>query len=282
MKIRLFPDSNYKSIFINGKTIRLPLNNKFPISELKYAEFYDIALGTYCRGNCKFCYASANKRTGVNYNNVAHKILTYFEQMDKNQRPFQVAIGGGGEPLEHPEFEHVLQTFVKLGIVPNYTTNGMLFNEKIAKITKKYCGGVAITLHPHLQKYWIPAIELALQYKIKVNCHVIISDKNSIEYLDFWYNKYNGKIDYFVLLPYMNVGYAAKFKQNIDYNVLKKWVDRYYKNQNIAFGVNFFEFLKLYPQWQVSLYPPEIFSKYLECDDNMTLYNNSFEKKRVI
>jgi organic radical activating enzyme len=143
-----------------------------------------------------------SKETDSHYDNPIAKIKDFFEPMTENQRPFQVAIGGG-EPTSHPDFVKVLEVFKDLGIEPNYTTNGMwldfdysnteflkdgvthFFTEKhlsILENTKKYCGGVAISCHPHLKDYWTYAAHAYNQYDIKLNFHIIISDKQSVDY----------------------------------------------------------------------------------------------------
>lgn len=280
-KTRKEESANYSSVFFNGKTIRIPLDKSKPITELIYPEFYDISLGNKCdTGKCSWCYAKGNPK-GMHYPDVARRIRNYFGRMTFQQRPYQVAIGGQQEPLEHPEFEAVLQTFTELGIVPNFTTNGVLFNDWAVGLTKKYCGGVAITLHPHLEEHWRTAIELAVANKLKTNIHYIVSDSKSIDKLKDLFNQYNGRVDYFVLLPHMNVGFASKNPKIIDYKKLENWLDQIHSFANIAFGANFYEFLKPLKKWDVSLYPPEILSKYLVCDVKMSLYNNSFDMTPV-
>jgi hypothetical protein len=280
IKTRREEAANYSSVFFDGKTIRIPLDASKPITELRYPEFYDVSLGNKCvTGRCSFCYASGNPK-GQHYKDVTNKIRNYFGVMTENQRPYQVAIGGQQEPLEHPEFASVLSAFKELDIVPNYTTNGVLFDEDAVKLTKEYCGGVAITLHKHLEKHWRKAIDLSVASKIRTNVHFIVSTPETVVELRELYSQYNGKIDYFVLLPYMNVGFAAKRPRNIAYEMLEKWLDEIHEYGNIAFGANFYGFLKPLKKWDVSLYPPEILSKYLVCD-NMGLYNNSFEMKPV-
>jgi hypothetical protein len=281
VKTRREEPANYSSVFFNGKTLRIPIDRKKEITELEYPEFYDISLGNKCvTGKCPWCYASGNPK-GVHYKNAEEKIRTYFGRMTENQRPFQVAIGGQQEPLEHPEFEAVLRAFSDLEIVPNYTTNGVLFNDDAVALTKKYCGGVAITMHPHLEKHWRQAIDRSVANKIRTNIHFIVSDAASVEVLKKLYAEYNGKVDYFVLLPHMNVGFAEKNPKTIDYAGLEVWLDQIHSFANIAFGANFYNFLTPLKKWDVSLYPPEILSKYLVCDDRMGLYNNSFEMRPV-
>ena len=281
IKTRREDAANYSSVFFNGKTIRIPIDSSKPITELEYPEFYDISLGTKCvTGKCPWCYAKGNPK-GVHYSNVVQKIMDYFGKMTPNQRPYQVAIGGQQEPLEHPEFQGVLKAFRDLDIVPNYTTNGVLFDNAAVALTKEYCGGVAITMHPHLEEHWRKAIELATSNGLKTNIHFIVNDEESVTLLEKLYKEYNGKVDYFVLLPHMNVGFAAKNPKEIAYGRMEKWLDKVYDYANIAFGANFYEFLRPLKKWNVSLYPPEILSKYLVCDDGMRLYNNSFEMKPV-
>lgn len=291
MKIRQFPESNYKGIFTKGKTIRIPLDPSKKITELKYPEFYDLAIngsagGGMCKtGKCNYCYTSANKN-GYYTKNAARKVYDYFSKMDENQRPFQWAIGGNGEPTEHPEFVDLLKVGKELGIVPNYTTNGVLIhknNIKLIEATKQYCGGVAVTCHPHLEFFWRRAIDILLENKIKVNLHLVISDKNSIEKFEEIFDEFNGKIDYFVLLPYMNVGFAADNKQNIDFDCLEKFLDRVKSYANIAFGSNFYPWLKNKgDKYNVSLYEPEILSKYIVFEqEKVRIFNNSFELKEV-
>lgn len=92
IKTRIFPESNYKSIWFNGKTIRIALDPTKPITELEYPEFYDIKITGKCQGQCPWCYMDS-KVEDQNYDNVVEKVLKYFSPMDSNQRPFQVALG---------------------------------------------------------------------------------------------------------------------------------------------------------------------------------------------
>jgi sulfatase maturation enzyme AslB (radical SAM superfamily) len=279
VKSRKEEAANYSSVFLNGKTLRMPLDPELPITELEYPEFYDVGINTKCNGGCPFCYTSAIKN-GVNFDNVCGKIDSFFGNMTPNQRPYQVALGGSGEALMHPEFIDIIKNFAALDIVPNYTTNGMHFSREILSATAKYCGGVAISLHPHLEKVWRKGIEKILGEGIRLNVHVIVSDAASIDLFRRVYEEYEG-IEYFVLLPHMNVGFAAQNPKEINYSYLESALDKVASYGKIAFGSNFYEFLKKINKYGISLYPPEIMSKYLIMDDDMWLYNNSFECKKV-
>jgi len=147
IRTRIEPSANYRSVFLNGKTIRMPIDPAKPVTELRFPEFYDIGINTRCYGGChKYCYTSAVSN-GVNFPNVERHIESFFGNMTQNQRPFQVAIGASGEATLHDRFCEVLRLFKDLGIVPNYTTNAMHMTDEVMEATKQYCGGVAITLH---------------------------------------------------------------------------------------------------------------------------------------
>lgn len=276
LKTRTFPESNYRAIWYNGKTIRIALDPKNSITELKYPEFYDVKITGKCRGNCPWCYMDS-KPEDEHYANVVEKIKEKFGPMDSNERPFQVAIGGG-EPTESPEFFDVLKIFYELGIQPNYTTNGMwvtredTFKGDMIENTISYCGGVAVSCHPHLKKYWEEAAEWYSNSDIKLNFHIIISDKESIDDFVNIYEQWKDKVDYFVLLPYGTQGRAQE--KAIDWDYL---VERIPKEQKqIAFGANFYPYLKRGGHnIKVSLYEPEIMSKFIDMSD-MKVYPSSF------
>ena len=278
IKVREFKEHNYRGIWYNGKTIRIALDPKKPITELDYPEFYDVKLTGHCLGKCNFCYMDS-KKDDDHYKNIVQKIKDYFKPMSENERPFQIAYGGG-EPTSHPDFIECLKVTKNLGIEPNYTTNGMnikLTSDPIVQATKKYCGGVAVSCHPHLKEHWERAATIYYACKIKLNFHIIISDKSSIDYFKNIYEIWKDKIDYFVLLPYEAQGRAKE--KEIDWEYLVKILPEEYSK--IAFGANFYPYLiGGGHNIKVSLYEPEIMSKFLDLKD-MSLYPSSFNLRRI-
>lgn len=281
IKTRVFTDKNYKGIFVNDRTIRIALDSSQPIQELNFPEFYDVKITDHCRGKCPQCYMDSNP-TDKHSINPVNKIIDFFGSMSLNERPFQVAIGGG-EPTSHPEFINILETFHKLGIVPNYTTNGMFIEKEFMELcdivaaTEKYCGGVALSCHEHLEKYWVEAAKLLHSHDIPLNFHIIISDKKSIDrFIDIYY-KWDKMIDFFVLLPYTSQG-RAPYK-DIDWDYLCSVAPD--DCSKIAFGAGFHKnLLKDDHNFNVSLYDPEILSKFLDLKD-MKLYPSSFDLKPI-
>jgi len=277
IKTRTEPEANYRAVWCNGKTLRFQLDPSKPITELKFPEFYDIKITGRCPGKCQYCYMNS-RSAEPHYENIIEKTRSFFGNIPKENLPFQVALGGG-EPTLHPDFCELLEVLkTEFDICPNYTTNGMWVDEseeyqdKIIQYTNKYCGGVAISCHPHLEKYWKVASDIYINSDIILNFHIIISDMKSIDYFRTIYDKWKDVIAYFVLLPYGNQGRAQH--KEIDWEYLVSILPE--DQSKIAFGANFYPYLlKGNHNIKVSLYEPEILSKFLDLKD-MKIYPSSF------
>jgi len=273
IKTRRFEDKNYYAIFnSSGKTIRMTIDPSKPIQELDYPEFYDVSITNYCKGGCPYCY----QNSCTSYSRdlpVLERFKTFFECMTPHQRPFQVAFGGG-EPTDHVQFEEIIKTCRALGIMPNYTTNGLNMSSSLIKLTQNYCGGVAVSTHKHLA--WEVAAHCYIAAGIRTNLHIIISDKDSVDDFLEIYKKFP-KVHYFVLLPYMRMGRASRTFTDFGYlfEQIKK-IDY----SKIAFGANFYPYLQDKKWLKMSLYEPELLSKYLNLP-TMKLYKSSFNLKEI-
>jgi hypothetical protein len=198
--------------------------------------------------------------------------------MSENERPFQVAIGGGGEPTLHPEFRDAVKAFRELGIMPNYTTNAMHLNPEVIQATVEYCGGVAISCHPHLDKVWKAGVKTLTDNNIRTNLHIIVGEPGSTD--RFWeiVDEFNDKIEYFVLLPYQVAGRAAAVETDEEWTKLFDSLLK--RNQkNIAFGALFYDFIcqhkDKYKSFEISLYEPETMSGYLMMEDGEMIIRKS-------
>lgn len=99
VKMRYFPEHNYKALWFNLKTIRLGegKSKELPPNQ---SEFYDVGINTLCNAGCDFCYVSAGGK-GINYLNICEtwtKWIDTFDEQGKNgmtitTKPFQIAIG---------------------------------------------------------------------------------------------------------------------------------------------------------------------------------------------
>lgn len=52
MKIRSYPESNYRSIFFQGKTIRQKFDYTKPYLDMPHPEIEDVAINNKCAANC--------------------------------------------------------------------------------------------------------------------------------------------------------------------------------------------------------------------------------------
>ncbi len=104
-------------------------------------------------------------------------------------------------------------------------------------------GAIAVSCYDHTVKYWKRAIEIIKEQKMQFNLHCIVSDKESVDKMEKISNEYSGNLAYLVVLPYMNVGFAAKYPKKIDWGYFEKFLDKYHKAGKIAIGANGWNFL---------------------------------------
>lgn len=288
IKFKGISNCNYTAIWNNLITIRL---GDKEIKELpaNKSEFYDVSLGDRCvTGKCSFCYVSSNPN-GEYYTNVCEtwkKFIATFapDKKEKNititEKPFQIAIGSEGEPTESSSFCDFLETVYNTGVVPNYTTNGVILSyydkpgteyydlaNKILKYTHDYVAGVAVSFgNKSLRSYAENAIKGLLEKgDCHINIHHIIFDKASVQdFIDSWYN-YSDDIKYHVLLPLMPSGRSTKGLESGVWEILEKAI-KDLNITNVAFGAHFYKYLtdSSIKTW---IYPPESLSK------NMILKN---------
>ncbi len=283
IKKRSYPDHNYNAVWFNLKTIRLGTGvaKELPIDQ---KEFLDISLGTRCNSECRYCYISASKK-GVFYDNICENIKFFIENMD--QPIFQGAIGSEGEPTLHPEFLKFIETMYNCGVVPNYTTNGITiarddeYSKAIIETTQRYCGGVAISTHPHLTEHWEKAVQKLIDAgDININLHYIISDRASVDRFKAIYDKYKDDILYFVMLPLMPSGRSTEKYDPEAFDYLLEIIPDFSK---IAFGAHFYEdVLRSKDKIQVWEYPPESLSANLVLSDPIKLTKSSFDLEPVL
>lgn len=293
-KRRYFQDYNYNAMWYNLKTVRLGFKSPKELPP-DCSEFYDIALGTKCNLNCPFCYAEASTK-GIFFKDVVAKAKYFFGEMDDNQKPFQVAIGSSGEPTIHPEFIEFLETLFNMGIVPNYTTNGITIAENsingLLEATEKYCGGVAVSINSfneYISNACIIAVETLLNLDVHTNVHMIVSDENSIKELSKLYDKYEDNIHTYVLLPMMKHGRSNVGMTDEAFLRLRKFFSEipYELKSHFALGANFYPYLINQKKEdgyiiECSLYEPESFSKNLIFDDVIKITPSSFNTKTVL
>lgn len=288
IKRRASKEHNYNALWYNLKTIRLGEGRAKELPP-ELSEFYDVSLGNKCTtGKCSFCYVASNP-DGQFYKNVCETwnkwMSTYWEKKEGGvtytNKPFQIAIGSEGCPLESPEFCDFLETVYNTNVVPNYTTNGVILSHwnkpdgkyyelanKILDYTRRYVGGVAVSVgNPLLKGCAFGAINgLIAKGDCHINIHHIISDKKSVDDFVSIAKNYGDEIKYHVLLPLMPSG---RSKEGIQDGAFEYLEERILKEniKNIAFGAHFYEYLKS-SKIEAWMYEPESFSKNVILTEN--------------
>lgn len=279
MRKRVNPEYNYKSIFFDNKTIRQRIDYSKPVLPLLTPEIEDVAINSKCYANCSYCYVSALS-SGVNYSNVVEKAIQVYEPLKKD-RPYQIAIGGNGESTLHPDWVEFVKTVKSLDIVPNYTTNAMHLSDKILQATEDYCGGVAVSYHPHIEKTFHQGIEKLSKINTILNVHIIVGEKDSLENLKKMYEKYRYLVKYFVILPYQSSGRAKKILTDKVFKETFDWV-KTVNSKQFAFGALFYPFLqKEDTGLDISIYEPEVYSGFRVFDDSfLELKKSSYDTSK--
>jgi MoaA/NifB/PqqE/SkfB family radical SAM enzyme len=196
---------------------------------------------------------------------------TFWEKQEDRilltNKPFQIAIGSTGEPTIHPEFCDFLKTVYESGVVPNYTTNGIILSKQlplanaIMEATRKYVGGVAVSFgNESIREYARQAVvNLINNGNTNVNIHHIISDKESVDEFVAEWARYGDSILYHVLLPLMPSGRSSEGVTDGTFEYLEEVIE---KNniKNVAFGAHFIKNLRD-SKIKTWLYDEQSFSK---------------------
>jgi MoaA/NifB/PqqE/SkfB family radical SAM enzyme len=277
LKMREFRDKNYRAIFTpSGKTVHFRFDKRQPLQKLDWPELYDIGINSKCFGECSYCYIEAI-RGGTNFENIVEKVQAFFGRMTENQKPFQVAIGASGEPTLHPDFPEFLKALYDMGIMPNYTSNGMHLGQRVIKATQDYCGGVALTTHRHLERYWRKGITKLVAAGIRTNLHIVIVDKQSVDESIAYWKEYKDEVEFFVLLPYQAVGFAEEVELAETYDYLFDSLRELDDTSQFAYGAYFIDELKKRPYMKADLYPHDAISKYMSLQGTGSMHASSFD-----
>ena len=159
-----------------------------------------------CAGKCRVdCYQKASERHGPNM------IAADYESIMKQcaGRVFEVALGGAGDPDTHEDFERILQLTRAYGIVPNFTTSGILMSPEKANLCSRYCGAVAVS--EHHADYTENAIRMLLDAGCKTNLHFVLGKHTIDEAIRrLQTNDFYSGINAVVFLLYKPVGFGKQ------------------------------------------------------------------------
>lgn len=147
-----------------------------------FPELIDIGIMGHCihglTGKCKESGVQCYQHGDISKNK--HMSLDDYKLIidECEGKTFQVALGGCGDPDQHPDFEEILKYTVNKGIVPNFTTSGFGLTEDKIKLCKQYCGAVAVSWYRN--NYTEKAIKSLIAAGVVTNIHYVLGN-NSID-----------------------------------------------------------------------------------------------------
>ena len=151
----------------NGKDSGVdPLMRSFPA-------LMDIGImgGCSSAGVCKVGCYQQGKNTPK-----GHMSVDFFRKLmdEASGKTFSVALGGFGNPNEHPNFLEIIRYARMKSIAPSYTTAGTNLTDNQVQITRRYCGAVAVS--EHFQPYTLSAIQRFVDAGCITNIHYVVAN----------------------------------------------------------------------------------------------------------
>lgn len=101
----------------------------------------------------------------------------------------QVALGGRGDPNLHADFGAILAYTRENGIIPNYTTSGMLLSDEQIAFSKEYCGAVAVSWYG--ADYTMDALCRLIGAGVTTNIHYVLNKSTIQQAIDILANEHS-------------------------------------------------------------------------------------------
>lgn len=147
-----------------------------------FPELIDVGIMGWCKhGSSGLCMKSGvqcyQNGLGTKYPNMT---FDNFKRIvdECRRKTFQFALGGRGDVDQHEDFERILRYCRDNDIIPNFTSSGLGFDDRIVGLCKELCGAVAVSWYR--QEHTMKAIRMLLDAGIKTNIHYVLG-KNSID-----------------------------------------------------------------------------------------------------
>jgi MoaA/NifB/PqqE/SkfB family radical SAM enzyme len=147
------------------------------------------------------CYQSGFTKEEPNMSlELFEKIITQCKG-----KVYEIAAGGRGNPNQHENFKEILQMCRNNYIAPNYTTSGIGLTDEQVKITKDYCGAVAVSWQR--QEHTLVALDKFIKAGCITNIHYVLSNKTIDELIYLIKeNKIPAGVNALIILNYKNIG----------------------------------------------------------------------------
>jgi len=174
-----------------------------------WPELADISISNHCTKGCSFCYKNS---TANNIFMTAEEYRFVLNSLTSKQwgSVFQVALGGG-EPLEHPEFESILKITRKAGVIPNFTTNGLYLDQAAVKVFGGLAGSAALSTSSAAD-IDPKKIGLLKGSATKANLHFVVSRSSLEDATNLLKGRYNDLltgVNSIIFLTYKPAGRAS-------------------------------------------------------------------------
>jgi len=154
--------------------------------QASFPELLDIGIMGSCdHGNSGLCLSSGVQcyQKGGEIQEANMSFETFAKIIDQAQnKTFQVALGGRGDPDQHPDIIKFLAYVHHHGITPNFTTSGYGLSPSLLPAIKQYCGAVAVSWYRNTYTY--SAIEMLTRFGIKTNIHYVLSTSSIDEAIE--------------------------------------------------------------------------------------------------
>ena len=220
MKQRQDPRYSFKSLFdpLTGTYVRsgIYVDGK-ETSENPFRATFPHLIDVGIMGHCSHGISGLCEAAGIGcYQNGRDTVLANMTVEDFrsiaaqcNGLVDQFALGGRGDPDEHEHFEEILKICRENNIVPNYTTFGFTFTPEKARISKEYCGAVAVSWYRN--DYTYRTIELLKEAGVRTNIHYVLGNNTIDEAIDRIQNHTFPKVNAIIFLLHKPQGLG---KQN--------------------------------------------------------------------
>ena len=182
-----------------------PFQGSFP-------ELLDIGIMGSCEhGKSGLCLASGVQcyQKGGEIEEAHMSFETFAKIIDQAQhKTFQIALGGRGDPDQHPDIIKMLTYAHNHGVTPNFTTSGYGLRKDLLPVIKQCCGAVAVSWYRN--HYTLDAIKILTDYGIKTNIHYVLSKdtlKEAIELIE--HQSWPQSINRIIFLLHKPVGFGS-------------------------------------------------------------------------
>ena len=161
---------------VNGKDTGVdPFMGEFP-------SLLDIGIMGHCtHGKSGLCQKAGIEcyQSGLKIHKPNMKFEDFKSLVDQcTGKMNQFALGGRGDPNKHENFQEICEYCSDNGIVPNYTTSGLLLSRKEIQVTAELCGAVAVSWYR--AQHTTNAIDAFLKAGCTTNIHYVLGN-NTID-----------------------------------------------------------------------------------------------------